>query len=88
MENTYDAYVCRLIICRNIAPANMWHWSVELPDGHMWNCSEKSYDSLAECMENANTDGVRQLNRADLAWAKDHPHYAKVCQIDVLKESH
>lgn len=70
-------YVCSLSIRRNLAPAKLWHWSVERPDGSLFSVSQKSCDSLPAIMENAATDGVAALIRAECEQARQDPAFAK-----------
>ena len=65
-----DQPYCRLIICRSLAPVNLWHWSVEMPDGHVAESSRRSYDNLPEIMQDACTFGTSALIRAETAQAQ------------------
>lgn len=58
---------CRLVIERNIAPADLWHWAVLLPSGHMFAVSKRSFDSPDSCAYDALCLGVTALMQAEKA---------------------
>lgn len=70
-------YVCNLSIRRNLAPATTWHWSVEMPDGHMFKCSKGGIESLPDVMADASINGVEALKQAESIQAQYDPKFAK-----------
>lgn len=51
----------RLVIARNIAPRNYWHWCVIMESGHIIHI--ESFNSMWKCLASALTFGV-------LSWGK------------------
>lgn len=80
-------YVCVLSVRRSLAPATLWHWAVDLPDGNMWAASDKSFDSAGECMEDAQGRGLRELARAEREWSCTHMDYARATGMDLVEEA-
>lgn len=70
-------YVCELSIRRCLAPARQWHWAVNMPNGHMFECSKSIIESLPDVMADAATNGVEALIRAEAAQAEHDPVFAR-----------
>jgi hypothetical protein len=66
---------CQLKIARIGAPDHLWFWTVTMPDGHCYATSGagKSFDSMDECMSDAQTNGRKWLEQADTIWRESHP---------------
>ena len=66
---------CQLKIARIIAPDNLWRWHVTMPDGHIFATSGagNSFQTLDECMADAQTNGREWLEKADAIWRDSHP---------------
>lgn len=62
---------CELRFSRNIAPDTNYHWSVVMPDGHMWSCGGKG--DLEAVVADMNANGIPSLMAADKAWRDNHP---------------
>ena len=72
-----EQHPCQLIICRNLYPANRWHWSVLMPDGHCYATSGESFASLDTALDSASILGAAVLEQAERDWSSGHPRYAK-----------
>lgn len=64
---TQAQHGCRLVIERNLAPADRWHWAVLTPTGHMFAVSKRSFDSPDSCAYDALCLGVTALMQAEKA---------------------
>lgn len=62
---------CTLTLTRSIAPDHLWHWSVEMPDGHNW--ASKGGMGFEEAAASMYAEGLTELLRADERWRTDHP---------------
>jgi len=58
---------CRLVIERNIAPPDRWHWAVLTPTGHVYAVSEYSYARIADAIADADEFGADKLRAAEKA---------------------
>lgn len=56
----------RIEIKRNLAPANLWHWSVVLDSGHVFAVSGESFESAELCMADASGAGLDALHGAEM----------------------
>jgi hypothetical protein len=62
---------CKLTLTRDIAPAVNWHWSVEMPDGHLYDVSRGPL-TFEQALEDMNVRGVVALDAADCLWIAQH----------------
>lgn len=61
---------CELRLSRSVAPADLWHWCVIMPDGHIY--AIRSGMSLDAAVKNMKEIGVMTLLEADAKWRENH----------------
>jgi hypothetical protein len=79
---------CSLAIKRDIAPDSKWHWSVTMPDGHIFNAGPKRGASFEATLEDMNSAGVAALLEADRVWRDYHTSLASHPQQTTSVVSH
>lgn len=62
---------CQLRLTRDIWPDVNWHWSVTMPDGHLYDNSRGKM-SFDQALADMQTRGVTALDAADIVWRNSH----------------
>lgn len=81
-RNPRDAYAqglrarlhphCSLTLTRSIAPDHVWHWSVTMPDGHVYDVSHGPM-TFEQALADMQKRGVVALDAADTIWRASRP---------------
>ncbi len=61
---------CQLLLARDIAPDDKWHWSVVMPDGHLFDI--RGGMTFPEAVSSMHQAGIISLQKADDVWRKAH----------------
>ena len=61
----------KLSIEQSLAPANLWHWKVTLPSGHIFAVSKESFESIELCIADVMRSGAQSLCKAMRLTCKD-----------------